>query len=241
MIALIRPTGDPQGEERDMAYINQTQDPGRRAKAIIAVGAIHAVLAYALINGLGTTIAEHFSPPLIGTQIPLPPPPPPPEPKPDTVVKPTIERPVAPVPPIPIPQQGPIYDPFEHDTLPDVVRDPDPGPTVQPPRPQPAFTPKGVRPSNSPSSWISNDDYPARPLRDEAEGTERYRVIVGTNGRVSSCELIRSTGNTDLDSTTCRLITRRARFEAATDENGAKVLGSYTGTVKWDIPGVGRN
>ena len=48
--------------------------------------------------------------------------------------------------------------------------------------------------------------------------------------------MTRSTGNGQLDAATCRYIERRARFEPATDESGAKVIGSYTGTVKWEIP-----
>ena len=39
-----------------------------------------------------------------------------------------------------------------------------------------------------------------------------------------------------LDAATCKLLTRRARFEAASDETGAKIVGSYSGSVRWEIP-----
>lgn len=213
-------------------------DPSRRAKAIIAVGAIHAVLAYGLVTGLGGVIRDPFAPPLVGTQIPLPPLPPPPEPTPEDPVLPTVQDPVAPLPPIPLPQPGPARDPFDPDAavLPEVPGVPNPGPTASPPRPAPSFTPTLARPANRPSSWISNNDYPRRPLVAGAEGTARYRLIVGTNGRVSSCEITHSTGNAQLDQATCRLIAQRARFEPATGQDGAKVLGAYSGTVRWNIP-----
>jgi periplasmic protein TonB len=122
--------------------------------------------------------------------------------------------------------------------IPDVVPRPDTGPILRPdpPQPTPSFTPRSARPSNSQARWISNDDYPRRPLIDGVEGVARYRLIVGTNGRVSSCEITASTDNRLLDEATCRLIANRARFDPATDESGARVLGDYNGTVRWQIP-----
>ena len=39
-----------------------------------------------------------------------------------------------------------------------------------------------------------------------------------------------------LDDATCRLISRRAQFDPATDETGARVPGTYTGSVRWELP-----
>src|SRR5690606_7423072 len=100
---------------------------------------------------------------------------------------------------------------------------PDPGPIVTPsPIPTPLIQPVAAAPSNDVRRWITSDDYPRRSLVDGSEGLARYRLIVGTNGRVSSCEITTSTGDTLLDQTTCRLLTREARFTPATDGNGAK-------------------
>ena len=144
----------------------------------------------------------------------------------------------------PIPRLDPIPDRTTDILVADPVFDDrpfvvDPGPAVEQPveaRPTPGFTPRLARPRNSPLGWLSTDDYPAIALRAEAEGVAAYRLIVGTNGKVSACELTRSTGNAQLDAATCRFIERRARFDPATDESGAKVVGSFTGTVKWEIP-----
>jgi protein TonB len=170
------------------------------------------------------------------TPDPLPKPPPPnPQPQQQT------EQTFVTVPPTPLPPL--VADPADF-----VTRDPiveptrfvvDPGPAITPtvePSVTPGFAPKRARPANDPLRWITTDDYPARALRAEAEGIASYRLIVATSGRVSACELTRSTGNGQLDQATCDFIARRARFEPATDETGAKVVGAYTGTVKWDIP-----
>jgi protein TonB len=221
-----------------MSYANQTQDFRQRATAIGGTVAVHAALGIAVVTGL--TIAGYkpldvYDPP----EFPLPKPPEPePAPTPTATADPRTPSPPAPMPPLPMPPQpGPeVWDPTDVpiDTLPF----PDPGPTAnpEPPRPAPSFTPQRVRPRNDPSTWLSPDDYPRGPLVDEVEGTAAYRLIVGTSGRVSACEVTRSTGNDQLDQATCKFILRRARFEAATDETGVKVLGSYTGTVKWEIP-----
>jgi protein TonB len=219
-----------------MSYINQAQDPRRRATAIAVTTAVHAAIAAGLV--LGLTISGVAPVPDIFTAVPLTPDPEP-TPPPDQPQKqePQDSFIVAPPPPL-----GPLVsDPIDVvvvDRIPEpqFVVDPRPviEPVVEPVRP--AFTPRGARPSNNASRWITNDDYPARPLLDGAEGIAAYRLIVGTNGRVAACVVTRSTGNGRLDDATCDFIERRARFEPATDSTGAKVVGSYTGTVKWDIP-----
>ena len=219
-----------------MAYTDQAKDPRERATAIAGVAIVHTALAALL---LGMTIAgaekikEVWDPPTFTKPTPTPTPPPTPIDPANTRVRPT---PPGPVPPIEI-------DPSERT---DNTRIDDfdetstgTGPTVFPtptPQPSPSFMPRAASPSNDKASWITNDDYPARALRDEEEGTVGYRLIVSSSGRVSACEITRSSGNGQLDAASCRLITRRARFEAATDESGASVVGSYSGTVRWHIP-----
>ena len=60
--------------------------------------------------------------------------------------------------------------------------------------------------------------------------------MIGSNGRVNACEITASSGHAALDEATCKFVTRRARFEPATDSNGAKVVGSYSSKVTWRIP-----
>ena len=211
-----------------------------RTAASAGVAAVLAVLAYGIVNGL--TIKDFFVPPpnVQSTFIPVPLPPPPPDPQPSKAPEAAI-LPTAPMPPIPLPPQpGPSVAPLDPEIaiLPQVPTRPDPGPTVQPlpPQPTPSFTPRAAVPQNDRAGWITNDDYPARALRDGTEGMVGYRLVIGSNGRVSACEITSSSGSRVLDDETCRQITRRARFDAATDQNGVKVVGTFTGTVRWQIP-----
>ena len=222
-----------------MSYLNHAHDPGRRATAIVTVGAVHALLAAGLVTGLSVEFRDIIDRHVIGTNIPLDPPKPEPTPTPSTAAPPVTRVPPAPVPPIPLPPQpGPTYEPFDPNKLADDDLSPfppTPGRTPQPDPPAPrAFTPK--RPVPSSRNWITDADYPRRAIVDEAEGSVAYRLVVGTSGRVVSCELTRPSGNGALDDATCRLLSNRARFEAATDESGTKVLGTYTGIVTWQLP-----
>jgi protein TonB len=227
-----------------MAYIDQARDPRRRATAILAVGAIHAVIAVGLVTGL--TVSGFIEQDEIFTAIPLDDPSPTPPPPDHVPPQPADQLPLprAPLPPIPLPPQpGPTIDvldpadpaPIDYGPL----AQPQPTPTVSSspaPVPSPSFTPKAASPRTSPTSWISTDDYPARPLRNGVEGLSGYRVVIGSDGRVSACEITASSGNSELDRETCRLITRRARFDPATNASGEKVVGTYSGTVRWEIP-----
>ena len=221
-----------------MAYIDQTQDFRKRAAAIGGVVAIHAAIGLAVVTGLtvtGLTPPVDTWDPFTLTPEVKPTPQPTEQPKQQTQES-QITAPTPRLDPIPDRTDDfPVADPV-FDDRPFVV---DPGPAIEQPveaHPSPSFTPRLARPRNAPSSWLSTDDYPRGPLVDEVEGVAAYRLIVGTTGRVSACEITRSTGNAQLDAATCKFIERRARFEPATDETGAKVVGSFTGTVKWEIP-----
>lgn len=228
-----------------MSYSDRTADPKadfrRRATGVAGVVAIHAALAGIVVAGLSVvTIIREEKGPIATFDVPKPVPPPPPPT--DQPSDPVAERlPQVPTPPIPLPPQpGPQVD-FKDvidDLPPYTAPDPIPGPTLQPdpPRPTPTFTPRLARPSNGPAGWVTADDYPSQELREGIEGQLRYRLSVASNGRVTACEVIATSGARRLDEAACRMITRRARFDAATDGSGAKVVGTYSGTVRWEIP-----
>ena len=112
---------------------------------------------------------------------------------------------------------------------------PDRGPITQP-DPIPTFTPRGPVPANGPAGWVTNNDYPSRALTRELEGDVIYAIEVDARGRALDCRITSSSGHGVLDDATCRLIQRRARFDPATDRNGADVSGTYRGSVSWVIP-----
>ena len=86
-----------------------------------------------------------------------------------------------------------------------------------------------------PGSWVGRDDYPLDAAKAGAEGTVGFRLRIDAQGRVTSCETVKSAGPA-LDSATCGLILRRARFRPARDAAGAAVAGTYSSTITWRLP-----
>jgi len=76
--------------------------------------------------------------------------------------------------------------------------------------------------------WISgrirDSDYPRAASRLKAGGMVVAHFDVGTDGRVSHCRVVASSGNADLDRATCELIEKRFRYRPATDVQGNPVV-----------------
>jgi periplasmic protein TonB len=215
-----------------MAYADQ-QMSGNRIIAIIIVALIHIAFIYALVTGLAYSAMKKAIEHVTTVDINEPPPPPPdtpPPPQPDTP-----PPPVAPPPPININVAPPPIQ-----VQPNI---PPPAPVIRivppaapPAPPPPRFTPKGAVPKGNPGSWATTDDYPSRALREEREGVTRFTVTVSAEGRVTNCSVTGSSGTPELDDAACRAITRRARFTPATDGEGNPTSGTYSNSVRWQIP-----
>jgi protein TonB len=81
---------------------------------------------------------------------------------------------------------------------------------------------------------IEDRDYPRSALEAEASGTVHLRFVVQPDGRVSGCRVTRSSGNRDLDFTTCRLIEQRFRYRPARDASGRPIAQPIVGQHRWD-------
>lgn len=73
------------------------------------------------------------------------------------------------------------------------------------------------------SGIIRSSDYPRPRTETGPERVVHFRVVVGTDGRLSRCRVTRSSGYPDLDKVTCRLYERRFRFSPARDVWGRAV------------------
>lgn len=82
---------------------------------------------------------------------------------------------------------------------------------------------------------ISIQDYPQSALDHGEEGSVATRLVVNPKGRVESCKVIISSGFADLDATTCRLLTTRARFSPALAEDGTPIYGLYRSLITWSL------
>jgi protein TonB len=87
------------------------------------------------------------------------------------------------------------------------------------------------------SGSIRPKDYPKTAARARAQGTVVAIYTVGTDGRVSGCSIIKSSRNSELDSTTCRLITERFRYAPARNRSGDAVAAKTMWQQKWWLEG----
>lgn len=81
---------------------------------------------------------------------------------------------------------------------------------------------------------IHDSDYPRRAFEAGIGGTVHLRFVVAPSGRVSDCRVTRSSGNRDLDATTCRLILRRFRYRPARDPSGNAIAETIVGQHEWE-------
>lgn len=82
---------------------------------------------------------------------------------------------------------------------------------------------------------IKDSDYPRGALDAGASGIVKLRFTVGANGRVTDCTVTASSGNAELDETTCRLIRQRFRYTPSTDSAGRPVPDTVTGEHEWTL------
>ncbi len=224
-----------------MTYVSSHANPRQRMAVLATVGLIHAIGIYALVNGLGgaiVTMITRANPQArnIEVQMPLPktiptpkPAPETPQTVPDTSTSPLpLTRPTFDLPPIPLPSNLPP-------TVGDSIR-PQPAETATPTPPVHRFDPVTAKPLSQPGTWATPEDYPSLDLNSGHEGTTRFSLTIGVDGRVSSCTVTSSSGWPGLDNATCKLITRRAKFSPALDENGKPAAGGFASAVRWVVP-----
>lgn len=102
-----------------------------------------------------------------------------------------------------------------------------------------AAAPRIVAPAHpraDPQTLISGKDYPASALRKGEQGTVRYLLQIGADGRVRGCRVIRSSGSSSLDAHTCRIMSARGRFRPAIDSTGNAVPSQEVQAVAWTLP-----
>jgi periplasmic protein TonB len=225
-----------------MAYADQQMSTSRMV-SIGIVALLHAGVGYALVTGLAYDAAQAVLEDLktFDVQEEKPPepdePPPPPEkldippPPKVTVPPPVVKSPVITTNTLPpLTQSAPPAPP------PPPLPPPPPAAPPPPPPPAPPKVAVKMTPRGNPSGWVTNDDYPPSALRAEEQGTTSFRLDVGPDGRPTNCSITGSSGSSTLDDAACRLLMRRAKFNAAKDENGAAISSSYSSRFRWVIP-----
>jgi protein TonB len=207
-----------------MSYAQRKEIAGNRTLAIIMVAVIQLGLGYAIVTGLAYNVIKKTVQDLKTFNVeeqPPPPEPPPPPPK---------DMPDVPPPPISPPSIVNIAPPTPPQIT-TVVSPVIPPVAPAPPAPPPPPPPRKIEPARARGDvrmLFSDSDYPASAQAAGAQGTAQAQLTIGPDGRVVGCNLVRSTGNGALDTATCNILRRRAKFTPAHDSSGAATTDTYT-------------
>jgi protein TonB len=217
-----------------MSYAQRKELSGNRTLSIIFTIAVVGSLMYGIVTGLAYNVIKKAAEDLKTFDVeeqPPPPekPPPPPKDMPDVppppTMPPSIVQTLAPPPTIAVVTAPPPI-------IPQLA----PAPPAPPPPPRKTVSATSAK--GDLRTLFSADDYPASAQAAGAEGTARASLTIGTDGRVVSCNITQSTGNGALDSATCNILRRRAKFVPARDSNGNPTTDTVsTPSIVWRLEG----
>jgi TonB family protein len=83
------------------------------------------------------------------------------------------------------------------------------------------------------SDLFGSADYPQDALQRHVSGMATVRITIGTDGRLTDCTLLVTSGNTALDRVTCGILRERARLRPGLDRNGQPVAVTMIQSVGW--------
>lgn len=83
---------------------------------------------------------------------------------------------------------------------------------------------------------FSTNDYPAEAISRHEQGTVGVHYKIGTDGKVSDCRVVESSGSTALDRQTCGIITKRVRYDPAKTKSGEPVASMGFQRIRWELP-----
>jgi protein TonB len=221
-----------------MSYAQRKELSGNRTASIVMTVAVVGSLMYAIVTGLAYNVIKKTAEQLKVIDVeqqPPPPeqPPPPPKDMPKVPPPPVTPPPLVQINTPPPPTITTVTAPPIPPVAPPVIAPP---PPPAPPPPHKTVSAQSAR--GDVRTLFSADDYPASAQAAGAEGTAQAELTIGTDGRVVGCNLIRSTGNSALDSATCNILRRRAKFTPARDSNGNPTTDTYTTPpIRWQLEG----
>jgi protein TonB len=80
----------------------------------------------------------------------------------------------------------------------------------------------GAKPKNR-HAWFTLDDYPNAAAEAGEQGNVSVTFVIGSDGRISDCQVVGSSQHPRLDVIPCKLLLKRARFKPAKDAAGNPV------------------
>ena len=212
-----------------MSYLQEEGISKRTWYSIIAVAVLHVLLGYALISGLAIKAVKVITGPLeaviIEEQAPPPEETPPPPPKLEDI------PPYVPPPDVLIETSAPPPPTISTQSA---IATPEPQRVAPPAPPAPPSVPGTRAQPIARTFTVTEDDYPDASRRAGEEGVTGIRVTIGTDGRVTACSVVKSSGFSRLDERACQIAQRRWRFKPAT-ENGQPVEETVNRNYRWQL------
>ncbi|UUR09224.1 energy transducer TonB [Sphingomonas glaciei] len=93
----------------------------------------------------------------------------------------------------------------------------------------------GSRATANLATYVTDDDYPADAIRNALSGTTAFALLIDESGRIADCTVTATSGQASLDTQTCALISRRARFVPAKDAKGKPAKDRVTARIRWQM------
>lgn len=216
-----------------MSYAQRRQLSGNPVIAWILTLSLVGGLLYAIVTGLAYNVIKKTAENLKVVDVEETPPPPE-EPPPPPKDMPKVPPP--PVTPPPLVRMEAPPPPIQTVTTPVIPPVAPPAPPIAPPPPRKVQSAQSAK--GDLRSLFSGDDYPASAQAAGAEGTAQAQLTIGPDGRVVGCNIIRSAGNGALDSATCNILRRRAKFTPARDSDGNATTDTITTPpIVWRLEG----
>lgn len=222
-----------------MSYAQRKQLSGNPALSIFLTIAVVGSLLYAIVTGLAYDVIKKTAEQLKVIDVEQKPPPPQQPPPPPKDMPKVPPPPVTPPPLVQVaPQQPPPIQTVTAPPTPPVYIPPvAPAPPPPPPPPHKTVSAQSAK-GDLRTLFNGETDYPESARDAGVEGTAVAQLTIGTDGRVEGCSIVQSTGNSALDSATCRVLRSRARFTPARDSNGNPTTDTITTPpIRWQLAG----
>ena len=111
----------------------------------------------------------------------------------------------------------------------------------------------GCTTARSAQTQRATADQPPRPIVDTQilpiyptisrtlgeQGTSQLQLGIGTDGRITDCRIIKSSGADRLDAAACEFVANHWRYQPAT-HNGVPIASSDRTEIIWDLRGVSK-
>jgi len=86
------------------------------------------------------------------------------------------------------------------------------------------------------ASYVNNDDYPAIAIANHQGGTVAFALLVDEAGKIADCTIIETSGAAALDTQSCGILEKRAKFTPAIGADGKPAKDAVFSRIRWVIP-----